>query len=146
MPKLIDVRLFQIVCNRNGFGGSVDITGNIFGATFDDPNVEVVRKVIFPFPGGPIRISENETVQIRMDESVTFLLSSPFTEPAGENPKNIRIGGDLNNGLGGNFLIEDFTIQAPLCQSGDNRRFDLEFTSPNLGVTLGFHICLNSIF
>jgi len=146
VPKLIDVRLFQIVCDRNGFGGSIELTGNIFGVTFDDPAVEKVRKDIYPFPGGPIRIAQGETVPIQMDDSITFLLSSPSTEPASANPKFINIGGDLSNGLGSKFLTQDFTIQVPSCSEGPGRRFDLQFDSPNLRITLGFHICLNSIF
>jgi hypothetical protein len=140
MPKQIEVTLDKITCDKNGFGGSIQLAGNIFGATFyKDPNVTHVVKVIYPFPSGPISVSQGETVKIQMD-SVNFFLSSGNQEPPGSNPNFMKIGGELSNGLGSNFFTIDSTIQLP--QDNDPgaspQEFDLTFSSDNLRITLGF--------
>src|SRR5690349_22375987 len=39
MPKQIYVTLQTITCNRNGFGGAVQVSGDVFGEAFQDvPN------------------------------------------------------------------------------------------------------------
>jgi hypothetical protein len=138
--KQIEVALAKITCKTNGFGGSIQVAGNIFGATYyNDPNVTHVVRVIYPFPSGPISVSEGETQKIKMN-SVNFFLSSGNLEPPGANPNFMKIGGELTNGLGSNFFTIDSTIQLPQ----DNvppvspQEFDLTFASDNLTIILGF--------
>jgi|SRR5215813_15094384 len=152
MPKCIDVTLAKIVCDRNGFGGSIQLTGNIFGATFqnnpDSTNDQTSRKEIFPFPNGPIQISKGQTVEIEMENSVTFCLSTPTTEPAGLNPRFLKIGGDINNDLGSSFFVIDNLIQLPISGDLENppREKDLVFSSPNLQITLRFGLSMQQPF
>jgi hypothetical protein len=156
MPKGIDVTLQQIFCDTNGFGGSVMLTGNIFGARFqndpNNPNDERDRTEIFPFPAGPISISQGQAVAVTM-QPATFFLSTPSTEPATLNPKFLRFGGELNNGLGSNFIAIDnleplpFTgNQAPGDPPVQPRQFDLRFSSPNLSITLTFGLIVTQVF
>src|SRR5581483_2394407 len=75
MPKEIDVTLTQIFCNSNGFGGSIEVSGNIFGATFqnnpNDPKDQRASSAIFAFPDGPIGIAGN-FLTLRFDEALPF--------------------------------------------------------------------------
>jgi hypothetical protein len=152
MPKCIDVKLAKIVCDRNGFGGSIQLTGNIFGATFqnnpDSPNDQTSRKGIFPFPGGPITISKGQPAEIEMENSVTFCLSTPTTEPPGLDPRFLKIGCDLNNDLGGSFFVKDNLIQLPITGELETepREKDLVFSSPNLQITLRFGLSMQHPF
>ncbi len=156
MPKGIDVTLQQISCDSNGFGGAVMLSGNIIGIRFqNDPNNpgdEKDRTVIFPFPNGAISISQGQTVPVTM-QPVTFFLSTPSTEPATLNPKFLKFGGELNNGLNSNFITIDNLEPLPSSQNqadGDPpvqpRKFDLHFASPNLKVTLTFGLIVTQVF
>ena len=107
IPRVIDVTLETISCDRNGFGGSVLISGNIFGATFqdnpDDPNDLRDQRSIFPFPSGPISFSKGQTVPITMLPAA-FVLHQTFDTEQPLSPRFLKIGGDLNLGLGSSFL------------------------------------------
>ena len=101
MPKCIDVKLAKIVCDRNGFGGPIQLTGNIsaqpFRTTPTAPTIRHRGKGFSRFRNGRIKISTVQPVEIEMENSVTFCLSTPTTEPAGLNPRLLKIGGDLTD-------------------------------------------------
>src|SRR5262245_26268915 len=123
MSKSISVKLHEIICDFNGFGDPILLSGDTFGSTFwNDPNnpadLKETRK-IYPFPGGPVRIAQGETVPIRMVDSVTFTLSTPTIEPPGLSPKFLKISGELNNGLGSQFMTLDYLVQLPVPTSPD---------------------------
>ena len=156
MPKEIDVTLQTISCDRNGFGGSIELSGNIFGATFmndpDNPGDKKLELDIFPFPGGPITIAEGQTVAIRIDDPPRFNLAAPSAGPAQGDPRFLKIGGELTDGLGSNFF--SISNEEPLpfgVQTGDEppaqpRKFELKFTAPNLAVTLTFGLIVAGVF
>ena len=154
MPKLIDVTLQQIACAANGFGDPVQLTGDLFGATFNnDPNNpgDLNTKLeIFPFPNGPITITSGQTVPVTMD-AVTFTLAAPDVGP-GTTPKFLKIGGALGLGLGSQFFNIKFDDALPdLRGQGDEpgrppRKFDLNYSAPNLQVTLTFGAGVNLVF
>ena len=150
MPKCINITLDRITCDFNGFGGSVLLNGDIFGSTFwNDPNnpgdLKETRK-IYPFPGGPIRIAQGETVEIKMAESVTLCLSTPTTEPVGLNPKFLKIGGELNNGLASQFFTLDYLVQLPIAGSPGVEPWHktLQFTAANLKMSLVFGLTMQN--
>jgi hypothetical protein len=154
MPKIIEVALDQISCLRNGFGGEVLVSGNIFGAEFqddpDDPDDQRTVKSIFPFPAGPIAISEGETTSITMS-GVRFSLSAPSIEPPTLGPKFLKIGGDLSSGLGSNFFTIRFDHPLPFADTPSTppavpARFDLGFSQPNLEIVLGFDLFVAQVF
>ena len=154
MPKLIDVTLQQIACTANGFGDPVQLTGDLFGATFNnDPNNPGdldTRTDIFPFPNGPIAITSGQVVPITMD-AVTFSLAAPSAGP-GTTPKFLKIGGLLGLGLGTQFFNIKFDDALPeLLGEGDApghppRKFDLNYSAPNLQVTLTFGAGVTQVF
>ncbi|MFF0613190.1 hypothetical protein ACFYUD_31435 [Nocardia tengchongensis] len=147
MPKIIDLKLQQITCTANGFGGAVQLSGDVFGATFqndpNDPNDLKVKEDIFPFPNGPISISEGQVVPITM-KSVRWALSNPNHEPPNLAPKFLKVGGQLNPGLDSAFFVIKWDVELPpFFQTGDvppppPRKFNLDYTSENLGITLTF--------
>src|SRR6201999_1724936 len=71
MPRTISVTLQKITCNRNDFGGALQISGDVFGETFqnapNDPAQSKGRTDIFPFPNGPISLAAGETHQVQME-------------------------------------------------------------------------------
>jgi hypothetical protein len=157
MPKLIDVILETISCERNDSGRPVVISGATFGATFqNDPNNpgdQKDKRDIFLFPDGPIIVAPGEPKDIAMKDSVTFTLSAPSQEPADRNPKFLKITGDLKNGLGSNFFSIKFDEPLPdKQQTGEGtptpepRKFPLKFGTPDVDVTLTFGLITNSIF
>lgn len=136
MPKQINVRLLKIVCKRNASGGSIELNGSTFGATFqnnpDDPNDEKERKDLFSFPAGPIRLSEGEQVPIHMENFPAFMLSA---NPPDNLPRFLKITGELNNGLGSNFL--NISNTDGIAQEGDEPiPRDIEFNTSDLDVIL----------
>jgi hypothetical protein len=154
MVKILEVELESIACTRNGFGGTVQISGNTFGSTFqNDPDIpDDVRdtRTIFPFPAGPISIAAGETKSITM-EGIRFSLSTPSIEPPNLNPKVLKVVGELNNGLGSNaFLIrfDDPLPFAPLTSDppGEPRRFKLDYATANLAITLTFTAFVAQVF
>ena len=147
MPKYVDVTLQQIACIANGFGGAVQISGDLFGETFwndpNNPNDRKDYKDIFPFPNGPISISQGQAVPITMT-SVRFILSLPGHEPSTLAPKFLKFGGSLNPGLGSQFLTIRFDETFPVSGSGEEpTQRKLDYTSANLRVTLTFGLSQN---
>ena len=69
MPKQLGVALQSITCDKNGFGAAIKLNGNFFAETFQNvPDVDLRAHVdVFPFPNGPISISEGQTVPITTD-------------------------------------------------------------------------------
>ena len=150
MGKTINVKLSEISCKSNGFGGSAQIAGNIFGETFqNDPNNPgdiTDSQNIYPFPSGPISVAEGEDVHIVMKNSVSFTLSTgPTFEPEALHPKFLKITGDLNNGLGSTFLLLFKDDQFPVFPQEPQKR-DLAFKSANLDITLTFALTMQTPF
>lgn len=142
MARVIDVKLVKISCQKNGFGGSVQVRGDVFGQTFNqDPTDASIHqnplstRDIFPFPSGPISVSEGEEVQVRMDNSVPFALSTaPDLEPDGLNPPFLLISARLD-GIGSNVLL---IRQHTILSVDVDVPFDVKVGSDNVQVTLGF--------
>jgi hypothetical protein len=153
MPRQIDVKLDRIFCAANGFGGAVLLTGDTFGATFqnnpDDPQDQRARADIFPFPSGPISISKGQTVKISMDQAVRFDLSAPDLEPPELNPKFLKFGGELNNGLGSSFSTIRWDEPLPFANQDPvepPREFVVSFESQNLKMNLIFTLIVANVF
>jgi hypothetical protein len=154
MPKLVDVTLQQIACTANDFGDPVQLTGDLFGATFNnDPNNPGdlnARKEIFPFPSGPITITNGQVVPITMN-AITFTLAAPDVGPD-QTPKFLKVGGALGLGLGSQFFTIKFDDALPdLRGEGDlppqpPRKFNLAYADANLQITLTFGAGLNQVF
>lgn len=153
MPKIVWVRLETISCDANGFGGAVQLSGNTFGATFqNNPNNASDQrdsKSIFPFPNGPISLSQGQTHTITM-EPVAFLLGVGLPhEPEDLGPKILKFGGELNNGLGSNFTAIPSTEPLPFVDDslqGTPRQFPLVFATSNLSMTLTFGLIVRQVF
>jgi hypothetical protein len=150
MGKTINVKLSGISCKSNGFGGSAQISGNVFGETFqDDPNNPGDlrdSRIIYPFPSGPISVAEGQQVNIVMKNSISFTLSTgPVFEPESLHPKFLKITGDLNNGLGSTFLLLFKTDQFPVFPEEPQKR-DLVFNSANLDIVLTFDLTMQNPF
>src|ERR1700740_2051540 len=109
MPRQIDVTLQKITCNRNGFGGAVQVSGDLFGETFqnapNDPGQATGTQDIFPFPNGPISLAAGQSHDVTMDVA-RFFLSAQGLESPEDFPHFLTIGGALNPGLGS----QSFTI------------------------------------
>ncbi len=154
MPKLVDVTLQQIACTANGFGDPVQLTGDLFGATFNNdptnPGDLSARLEIYPFPSGPIAITNGQVVPITMD-AITFTLAAPDVGPD-QTPKFLKVGGTLGLGLGSQFFTLRFDDPLPdLRPEGDvppqpPRKFDLDYRNANLQITLTFGAGLNQVF
>jgi hypothetical protein len=151
MPKIISVELKSIACTENGFGGTVQISGNTFGSTFQNLDLTGVRdtRTIFPFPAGPIAIAKGETKSITMDD-VRFSLKIT-NEPPELSPKVLKVVGELNNGLGSNsFLIrwDDPLPFAPTPAEDPEHpaEFNLDYTTANLAITLTFIVWVAHTF
>lgn len=154
MPKIVEVALESIACTNNGFGGTVQISGKTFGSRFrnspDVPADFIDKEDIFPFPAGPISISEGETKWITMD-GVRFSLSVPEIEPATHFPRVLKVEGELNNGLGSKAFLIRFNDQLPFAPSpsepcADPMRFKLDYATANLSITLTFTGCVAQVF
>jgi hypothetical protein len=148
----MSVKLKSIACTENGFGGTVQLSGNTFGSTFQNLDVTGLRdtRPIFPFPAGPITIAEGETKSIIMSD-VRFNLKTT-NEPAELNPKVLKVMGELNNGLGSNsFLIrwDDFHLPhapSPAEEPKDPAEFKLDYTTANLAITLTFIVWVAQVY
>ena len=144
MARVIDVKLVKISCQKNGFGGSVQVKGQVVGQTFNfdptDPSIHqdaLDTKDIFPFLAGPISVAVGEEVQVRMDESVSFALSTaPDLEPVGLNPPFLLITVRLD-GIGSNVLL---IRQHTILSVDVDVPFDVKVESDNVQVTLGFNL------
>lgn len=137
MSKVIDVVLAGITCDSSGSdqGNDLEVVGSFWGTTFNtDPTFEVKSvRDIFTFPGGPMRISPGQTIEI--NELEAFTLSTPSTEPATLNGKYLDVHGrlferdnppdDEDDFLGDNFLRIDNTMLAAKGLS-IRRRMDFE--------------------
>ena len=152
MTKIVEVALESIACTNNGFGGTVQISGNTFGSTFQNNPPDELRdtRVIFPFPAGPISIAEGETKSITM-EGVRFSLSTPSIEPPALNPKVLQVVGELNNGLGSNAFLIRFDDPLPFARStseppANPRRFTLDYATANLAIRLTFTAFVVQVF
>jgi hypothetical protein len=138
MPKTVDVMFFGITCDSNSFGGSVLLSGEVFAETFlksfsDPPDS---KESIFPFPAGPISISEGETVQIHLEHSTRFTVATTQDPP--QISKLGRWGGTLNLGLGSSFatIAPGQTFAFP----PDRSLVPVKFENANLAVTLHFSV------
>jgi hypothetical protein len=150
MPRLIDVTLLTISCEKNGFGGPIQVTGNVFGRTYSrdprDPTIHqdpVDLKEIYPFLAGPVSVAVGEPASIHMDDSVTFTLLSPFTDPPGSHPPFLMITANLDR-IGLNAFIVD--QDTPPQQENVDTPVDLTIAAPNVTVTLRFNLRLQPIF
>jgi hypothetical protein len=149
MPRLIDVTLLTISCEKNGFGGSIQVTGNVFGQTYNqdprDPTIHqnpVVTKEIFPFLAGPVSVAVGAPASIQMDDSVTFTLISPFLDAPGSSPPFLMITANLDRiGLNA-FVIDQHT---PPGQENVDTPVDLTIAAPNVTVTLRFNLGLQIV-
>jgi hypothetical protein len=142
MTRIIAVALETIACTNNGFGGTVQISGNSVGSTFKNVNFTELRdtRVIFSFPAGPISITEGETKWITMDH-VRFSLRTQH-DPQ-DHTRVFRLVSDLNNGLGSNAFVIGWEDPLPFAPStsvppDDPKRFGLDYTTANLAITLTF--------
>lgn len=127
--RCVAVKLVSIVCESNGFGGSASLHGRIFGATFEkQTGLQVSTNDIFPFPSGPLTISEGQTLPIRMDESVKF---------CGPGTQFLRLGGELNLNLGSKFVDVDLLDVSPV---GAPQMRPVELKTANFAVVLRFSL------
>jgi hypothetical protein len=145
MPKVIDVALIDIQCIDPGPNDIVEISGQVFGATFqndpNNPNDQKSRHEIFTFPDGPIRLTKGQKAPVTAaeqfpKESVSFPLSTPSTEDPNLFPKFLKVAADLN-GLGTQFQnirFDDGIVDVPLTP----RPLQLVFTSGSLLIRLEF--------
>jgi hypothetical protein len=152
MPRQIDVTLQKITCNRNDFGGAVQLSGDLFGETFqDDPNDPAQskgKKDIFPFPNGAISLAAGQSHDVTMN-SVPFFILSQSQDAPGANPKFLKIGGTLNPGLGSKFFtiaFNDSVHSIPPEGDLEPSQFDLVYESANLSVTLTFGAGQSNVF
>jgi hypothetical protein len=153
MPKIVWVKLLTISCDANGFGGAVQLSGNTFASTFhNNPNnasEESDIRSIFPFPNGPIALSQGQSHSVTM-EPVAFALGiGPPHEPAGLAPKFLKFGGALNNGLGSNATVIPSSEPLPFVDDslqGAPRPFPLVYETANLKVTLTFGLIVRQVF
>ena len=151
MPKQIDVTLQKITCNRNGFGGAVQVSGDVFGETFqnapNDPDQSMGVLDIFPFPNGPISLTAGETHTVKMD-IVRFNLLGGQDAPD-DNPRFLTIGGSLNPGLGSQFFTISFDQPLnfiPPAGELPPEQFDVVYESPNVTITLTFGAGVSLVF
>ena len=146
MPRLYDVTLLTISCEKNGFGGPIQVTGNVVGQTFNhdprDPTIHqspVVTKEIFPFLSGPVSVAVGEPASVRMDESVTFTLLSPFTDAPGSSPPFLMITANLDR-IGLNAFVIDKNTPPEL--ENVDTPVDLTIEASNVTITLRFNLRL----
>ncbi|MFV8053872.1 hypothetical protein [Mycobacterium sp. 48b] len=138
--RSIDVRLHSISCEYNGFGGNIPIEGSISGSTYfrDSNNPADLRdtRVIYPFPNGPVKVSEGETVSIRMDRSVSFTLRTPVHDPEAY-PDFLKVTVALNHELGTQSWTFRNNDTFPLRRE-DPLLKTMHFSTPNIRVNLVF--------
>jgi hypothetical protein len=154
MPRIIDVLLKKIKCNANGFGGTIQVSGEVFGELFqNDPNNPAEsrgRTDIFPFPHGPITFTEGQTVEVTM-KSARFSLWHEAAEPSALVPHFLTIGGTLSLGLGSKFFTIPHTEFLPFLPPNghgdvDPALRDLEYSSANVKITLTFGLAVAQVF
>jgi hypothetical protein len=152
MPRQIDVTLQTITCNRNGFGGAVQVSGDVFGETFqnapNDPAQSTGKQDIFPFPSGPISLTAGQIHKVKM-EIVRFFLHAQDQESPELFPHFLTIGGTLSPGLGSQFFTIAFNQQLPFIPEAGNsppEKFDLVFESSNVKITLTFGAGVSLVF
>lgn len=150
MPRLYDVTLLTISCEKNGFGGPIQVTGDVSGRTYNrDPRDPAIHqnpvdvKEIYPFLAGPVSVAVGAPAAIRMDESVTFTLLSPFTDLPGSSPSFLMITANLDR-IGLNAFVVD--QHSPPQQENVDTPVDLTIAAPNVTVTLRFNLRLQPIF
>jgi len=154
MPKLIDVSLEKISCSKNALGDPVVLSGNIFGATFDDPSTLKSQADIFSFPSDGITIGQGDAVPLaRPSEAdiTRFTLIAPSQNAPGSAPQFLKFGGTLNNDLGSQFATIRFDEALPfLAQPGETqvppRKFDVAFSNRDVAVTLTFGLLVAEVF
>jgi hypothetical protein len=145
MPKVIDVALIDIQCIDPGTSDFVEMSGQVFGATFqndpNNPNDQKSRLEIFSFPDGPIKLTKGQKAPVTAVEqfpkqSVSFPLSTPSIEDPNLFPKFLKIAANLN-GLGTQFQnirFDDAIVDAPLTP----RPLQLVFASGSQLIRLEF--------
>jgi hypothetical protein len=150
MPRLYDVTLVSISCEKNGFGGPILVTGDVSGRTYmrdpRDPPIHqnpVDTKEIYPFLGGPVSVAVGKPASIQMDESVTFTLLNPFTDRPGSGPSFLMITANLDR-IGLNAFIID--KDTPPEQENVDTPVSLTISAPNVTITLHFILRLQPIF
>jgi hypothetical protein len=142
--RVVGIALETISCDSNGFGGVVQISGDTFAATFNDNpenvNDQRERKSVFPFPNGPIGLSEGHTHSVKMGRVLFTLKTEGGSGPPDLAPKFLKFGGALNNGLGSNFhtIRFDETLPVDTGQGEKPKSFPLVFATSNLTVKLTF--------
>jgi hypothetical protein len=141
--KIVGVALQTISCDLNRFGSVVLISGDTFAATFnnnpENMNDQRERQSVFPFPNGPIGLSEGQTHSVKMGP-VLFTVHEAGSGPPDLAPKFVKFGGELNNGLGSNVHTIRFDEALPFDtgQGVKPKPFPLVFATTNLMVTLTF--------
>jgi hypothetical protein len=79
----------------------------------------------------------------RRTNGVRFGLSTPSIEPPNQNPKVLKVVGELNNGLGSKSFLIRFDDPLPFAPSTyqppeNPARYRLDYATANLAVTLVF--------
>lgn len=142
MTKVVHVALQAISCTRNGLGEPVPVAGEAVGSTFrsDPDDVADLEDtfVIYPFGGCPVLLTGGENVTLPMTDGATFSLSSPSAEPVGLNPRFLKLGGTLDQGLGSRFVTLDHRMELPILGEGAPQLCVVPFHAPDLEVTLTF--------
>ena len=143
MPDIIGVTLESISLDRNALSIPVKISGRTFGTALRS-NQPVQQLDIFTFPDGPITLSPQQPTAITMNQVVFDLQGQ---DPAGSNPTQIKITGELTGIGNASFLFDEYQDSLPSAQPTDEnpqgqppRKFPLAFKSDNVDVTLTFGI------
>jgi hypothetical protein len=84
-----------------------------------------------------------------MDQAVRFDLSALDLEPTELNPKFLKFGGELNNGLGSSFSTIRWDEPLPFANQDPvepPREFVVSFESQNLKMNLIFTLIVANVF
>ena len=157
MPRVINVALQQIAYTGHGFGGFVDVSGDLFGATFqnnpNDPNDQQDQREIFQFPDGPIRILAGTLIAVAAPARVAqFELFLPELDSPGDFPQFLSFGGTLkNDNLGTSFTTIRFDEALPfVAQPGEPQvpplPFDVVYDNGTIRITLTFGLNVALVF
>jgi hypothetical protein len=124
MHKVVRVKLDSIGYHPlgNGYTGPIQVTGNIFGATFqndpNNPHDETERKILYPFPDGPITVSRDTSSLVDWRD-VYFPLNDPTAQSERAFPKFLKIAAVLDNGLGSDSLMINDRNELPTDEGED---------------------------
>lgn len=95
MGKMIEVALVRI--RREDFNGddeAYEVSGGLWGVTYDVESAPLTRKDLFTFPDGPIRFAPNQAVEIGTDARFAMSTNEPEDTP-GLLGHFIKFGGEL---------------------------------------------------